>query len=75
MPVPPLGVAPAVKAAVAALRRLPEEKVSPRAVPRSPRLIWLKEPEGAFDEEYYVSSVDRMIDEQELAAAQAQAKS
>lgn len=38
-------------------------------------LIWLKEPEGAFDEEYYVSSVDRMIEEQELAAAQAQAKS
>ncbi|MFQ3790214.1 MFS transporter [Halomonas sp. A29] len=34
-------------------------------------LIWLKEPEGAFDEEYYVSSVDRMIEEQELAAAQA----
>ncbi|MCE8023779.1 MFS transporter [Billgrantia aerodenitrificans] len=38
-------------------------------------LIWLKEPEGAFDEEYYVSSVDRMIEEQELAAAQAQGKS
>ncbi len=37
-------------------------------------LIWLKEPEGAFDEEYYVSSVDRMIEEQELAAAQAQAQ-
>ncbi|MCE8021843.1 NarK/NasA family nitrate transporter [Halomonas sp. MCCC 1A11036] len=34
-------------------------------------LIWLKEPEGAFDEEYYVSSVDRMIEEQEMAAAQA----
>ncbi|MBW6392707.1 MAG: MFS transporter [Halomonas sp.] len=34
-------------------------------------LVWLKEPEGAFDEEYYVSSVDRMIEEQELAAAQA----
>ncbi|RCV88559.1 MFS transporter [Billgrantia montanilacus] len=34
-------------------------------------LIWLKEPEGAFDEEYYVSSVDRMIEEQELAKAQA----
>ncbi|WP_445156552.1 MFS transporter [Halomonas sp. E14] len=33
-------------------------------------LIWLKEPEGAFDEEYYVSSVDRMIEEQELAKAQ-----
>jgi NNP family nitrate/nitrite transporter-like MFS transporter len=38
-------------------------------------LVWLKEPEGAFDEEYYVSSVDRMIEEQELAAAQAQGKS
>ncbi|MBA2779688.1 MFS transporter [Billgrantia kenyensis] len=37
-------------------------------------LIWLKEPEGAFDEEYYVSSVDRMIEEQELAKAQAQGK-
>ncbi|WP_245947931.1 MFS transporter [Billgrantia montanilacus] len=34
-------------------------------------LIWLKEPEDAFDEEYYVSSVDRMIEGQELAAAQA----
>lgn len=34
-------------------------------------LVWLKEPEGAFDEEYYVSSVDRMIEEQELAATQA----
>ena len=34
-------------------------------------LIWLKEPEGAFDEEYYVSSVDRMIEEQELAKTQA----
>src|SRR5690554_4305503 len=34
-------------------------------------LVWLKEPEGAFDEEYYVSSVDRMIEEQELAQAQA----
>ncbi len=34
-------------------------------------LVWLKEPEGAFDEEYYVSSVDRMIEEQELAKAQA----
>ncbi|MCE8016995.1 MFS transporter [Halomonas sp. MCCC 1A17488] len=34
-------------------------------------LVWLKEPEGAFDEEYYVSSVDRMIEEQELAAARA----
>ncbi|EWG98620.1 MFS transporter [Halomonas sp. BC04] len=33
--------------------------------------IWLKEPEGAFDEEYYVSSVDRMIEEQELAKTQA----
>ncbi|RDB44303.1 NarK/NasA family nitrate transporter [Halomonas sp. DQ26W] len=32
--------------------------------------IWLKEPEGAFDEEYYVSSVDRMIEEQELAKVQ-----
>ncbi|WP_409524025.1 MFS transporter [Nitrincola sp. MINF-07-Sa-05] len=30
--------------------------------------IWLKEPEGAFDDEYYVSSVDRMIEEQELTA-------
>ncbi|MGM0701676.1 MAG: MFS transporter [Pseudomonadota bacterium] len=28
-------------------------------------LLWLKEPEGAFDEEYFVSSVDRMIEEQE----------
>ncbi|MGQ4880626.1 MFS transporter [Billgrantia sp. LNSP4103-1] len=34
-------------------------------------LVWLKEPEGAFDEEYYVSSVDRMIEEQEQAASQA----
>jgi len=34
--------------------------------------IWLKEPEGAFDEEYHVSSVDRMIEEQEaLKASQA----
>ncbi|MCG6656894.1 NarK/NasA family nitrate transporter [Halomonas campisalis] len=32
--------------------------------------IWLKEPEGAFDEEYYVSSVDRMIEEQENLKAQ-----
>ncbi|WP_151702356.1 MFS transporter [Nitrincola alkalilacustris] len=31
--------------------------------------IWLKEPEGAFDDEYYVSSVDRMIEEQEIANA------
>ncbi|WP_163577216.1 MFS transporter [Halomonas faecis] len=30
-------------------------------------LLWLKEPEGAFDEEYFVSSVDRMIEEQEQA--------
>ncbi|SDI97404.1 MFS transporter [Billgrantia gudaonensis] len=30
-------------------------------------LLWLKEPEGAFDEEYYVSSVDRLIEEQEQA--------
>lgn len=30
-------------------------------------LVWLKEPEGAFDEEYYVSSVDRMIEQQEQA--------
>jgi MFS transporter, NNP family, nitrate/nitrite transporter len=36
-------------------------------------LIWLKEPEGAFDEEYYVSSVDRMIEEQERLKAQGQA--
>ncbi|MGM0693847.1 MAG: MFS transporter [Pseudomonadota bacterium] len=35
-------------------------------------LIWLKEPEGAFDEEYHVSSVDRMIEEQAaLKASQA----
>ncbi|KAA0010333.1 NarK/NasA family nitrate transporter [Billgrantia pellis] len=34
-------------------------------------LVWLKEPEGAFDEEYYVSSVDRLIEEQELTASQA----
>jgi len=35
-------------------------------------LIWLKEPEGAFDEEYHVSSVDRMIEEQAaLKAGQA----
>ncbi|TFH87714.1 NarK/NasA family nitrate transporter [Billgrantia azerbaijanica] len=33
-------------------------------------LLWLKEPEGAFDEEYYVSSVDRMIEEQEQLKAQ-----
>ncbi|MDI5932531.1 MFS transporter [Halomonas kalidii] len=33
-------------------------------------LVWLKEPEGAFDEEYYVSSVDRMIEEQEAVKAQ-----
>ncbi|MGM0782706.1 MAG: MFS transporter [Pseudomonadota bacterium] len=30
-------------------------------------LLWLKEPEGAFDEEYFVSSVDRLIEEQEQA--------
>ncbi|PMR77400.1 MFS transporter [Billgrantia endophytica] len=35
-------------------------------------LVWLKEPEGAFDEEYYVSSVDRMIEEQEMAKAKPQ---
>ncbi|MCL7941752.1 MFS transporter [Halomonas sp. ATCH28] len=35
-------------------------------------LIWLKEPEGAFDEEYHASSVDRMIEEQAaLKAGQA----
>jgi len=30
-------------------------------------LIWLKEPEGAFDDEYYVSSVDRQIEAQNAA--------
>ncbi|MDI5985148.1 MFS transporter [Halomonas sp. M4R5S39] len=34
-------------------------------------LVWLKEPEGAFDEEYHISSVDRMIEEQEALKAQA----
>ncbi|CAM3524572.1 MFS transporter [Halomonas lysinitropha] len=35
-------------------------------------LLWLKEPEGGFAEEYHVSSVDRMIEEQaNLKAAQA----
>ncbi|HSH46971.1 MAG TPA: MFS transporter [Halomonas sp.] len=34
-------------------------------------LLWLKEPENAFDEEYYVSSVDRQIEEQNLQAAKA----
>jgi len=29
-------------------------------------LIWLKEPEDAFGDEYYISSVDRMIAEQEV---------
>ncbi|MFY0989214.1 MFS transporter [Halomonas sp. C05BenzN] len=33
-------------------------------------LVWLKEPEGAFDEEYHISSVDRMIEEQEALKAQ-----
>lgn len=28
-------------------------------------LIWLKEPENAFDDEYYISSVDRMLAEEE----------
>lgn len=28
-------------------------------------LIWLEEPEGAFDDEYYISSVDKLIAEQE----------
>ena len=32
-------------------------------------LFWLKEPEGGFDEEYHVSSVDRMIEEQEALKA------
>lgn len=32
-------------------------------------LVWLKEPEGAFDDEYYVSSVDRDIEEQALQSA------
>nr|WP_298411311.1 MFS transporter [uncultured Halomonas sp.] len=32
-------------------------------------LVWLKEPENAFDEEYYVSSVDRLIEQQHLQAA------
>ncbi|MWJ28990.1 MFS transporter [Halomonas sp. ZH2S] len=32
--------------------------------------LWLKEPEGGFDEEYYVSSVDRMLEKQETAKAQ-----
>ena len=32
-------------------------------------LVWLKEPEGAFDDEYYVSSVDRAIEEQYLQDA------
>ncbi|MYL23437.1 MFS transporter [Halomonas alkaliantarctica] len=32
--------------------------------------IWLKEPEGGFAEEYHVSSVDRMIEEQENLKAQ-----
>ncbi|SHE78897.1 MFS transporter, NNP family, nitrate/nitrite transporter [Modicisalibacter ilicicola DSM 19980] len=34
-------------------------------------LLWLKEPENAFEEEYYVSSVDRQIEEQHLQAAKA----
>ncbi|PMR68080.1 MFS transporter [Halomonas heilongjiangensis] len=34
-------------------------------------LVWLKEPEGAFDEEYHISSVDRMIEEQEALKVQA----
>ncbi|XKH60482.1 MFS transporter [Halomonas sediminis] len=32
--------------------------------------LWLKEPEGGFDEEYYVSSVDRMLEEQGTAKVQ-----
>ena len=30
-------------------------------------LIWLKEPEGAFGDEYYISSVDKMLAEQEAS--------
>ena len=33
--------------------------------------FWLKEPEGAFSEEYYVSSVDRELAAQAEKAAQA----
>ncbi|RCV85642.1 MFS transporter, partial [Vreelandella rituensis] len=32
--------------------------------------LWLKEPEGGFAEEYYVSSVDRMLEEQQTAKPQ-----
>ncbi len=32
-------------------------------------LFWLKEPEGAFSEEYYVSSVDRELEAQQRQAA------
>ncbi|UAW99343.1 MFS transporter [Halopseudomonas nanhaiensis] len=32
-------------------------------------LLWLKEPEGAFSEEYYVSSVDRELEAQQRTAA------
>lgn len=34
-------------------------------------LLWLEEPESAFDEEYYVSSVDQQIEEQNQQAAKA----
>lgn len=33
--------------------------------------FWLKEPEGAFSEEYYVSSVDRELAAEAAKAAQA----
>lgn len=35
--------------------------------------IWLKEPEGAFADEYHISSVDRMIAEQEQLRAEGKA--
>ncbi|MCL7931648.1 MFS transporter [Halomonas llamarensis] len=38
-------------------------------------LLWLKEPEGGFAEEYHVSSVDRMIEDQENLKAQHTGKS
>lgn len=37
--------------------------------------LWLKEPEGGFAEEYHVSSVDRMIEEQANLKAQHSGKS
>ena len=35
--------------------------------------IWLKEPESGFADEYYLSSVDKMLEEQEQLKAEGKA--